>query len=256
MSDIESMLLDNLKNVDEKVDSEKVEKAFANWPSPRKTVNYKSKHINTWTQRDFAIYMEKEYVNIIGEAWDINLFGVIAYLSRIKAKIRDYCGFCDNIVLKAYVEYFYRDWLLYCSNNGIKFWLRFMLNDKPLQLFSSKYNYSDSIQQPLVNNISAHFKNNVTISEIDSCYLLSLEAVVFEYGIVIAANYLLNKNVAIEKNVCDKISKIILHAVKTDKISSIMEKTKTKTCPELIELINAGAILKNLKDNYLISVSM
>jgi hypothetical protein len=226
MFDIESILLNNLKK--EKQDDitkvSKKAKPFGNWPQSKKPSNYSLKSLSEWNQRDFAVYMSQEYINNFGHIWDFNSSGVVTYLGRIKAQLRDFYGFCDNIVLKDYIDYFYKEWIAYCENCNIKFWIRFMMNNKPLSAFYSSYTYKITEEKTFLPE-----KKETPEKDFDNYYALSVEALVFNCGLIASVDYLLNKRKMDEKIVYDKISKIIITSIKDGNLSKLKDKSETST---------------------------
>ena len=244
MFDIESILATNLNILKSESDVSSKNK-FSKWPKNRMPSRYEEKSVNEWSQRDFAFYMEKEYIAILGEVWEFNLLGVTTYLSRIKAKIKDFYGFCDNVLLKDYIDYFYKEWIFYCKTRHIKFWLKFMLDNKPLSAFCSAYSYST--QEVKDNKDEAGILSE---KDLDNFYALSVEALVFNYGLIVSIDYLLNNKKMDEKSVYDKIYHIICSSLKDGNMSKLKEKTKKYRLSDDIY----NNILQKLKNNYDISI--
>ena len=256
MLDIESILVDNLNESKKKKQTVKNKQVntFKNWPKTRNTSQHKSRDLSEWSQRDFSFYMEKEYVNSVGEVWDYNLLGVTTYLSRVKAQLRDFYGFCDNILLKAYIDYFYEEWLVFCKNRNIKFWLHFMLDKKPISAFCSYYTYKDDkIEEQSPDKIEDSH-NSALEKDLGDLYSLSLEAVIFNYGLVVSINYLLRNNLLSEKEIYDKISKIIRSSTQNGSMVKIKEKTKKHN--DNTGVISKDVIVKKFKDDYSIVVDI
>ena len=255
MLDIESILVDNLKESKKKnkVVIRKKKNAWKSWPKDRSLSQYKSKVLSGWSQRDFSFYMGDEYIKSTGEVWNYNFLGITTYLSRVKAKLRDSYGFCDNVLLKAYIDYFYEEWLNYCKNSNIKFWLNFMLDKKPLSAFCSSYDYQDNIEtENIVEVTDSH--NSVSEQDLNSFYSLSFEALVFNYGLVLPINYILGKNLLSERKVYNKISQIIISSTQNGSITQIKEKTEKYN--NIIGSIDKNMIVEKLKDDYSIIIDI
>ena len=256
MFDIESILVDSLNESKKhnKTVVKSKENLFNNWPKSRNPSKYKSRALSEWSQRDFSFYMEKEYTNTTGEPWDLNLLGVTTYLSRVKAQLRDFYGFCDNILLKDYIDYFYAEWLSYCKNFNIKFWLNFMLNKKPLSAFCSSYAYQDRTAKTEAPPKTVDSNYSALEKDLDTFYSLSFEALIFNYGLVLSVNYLLGKHLLNEKKVYDKISQIIRSSTKNGSVVKIKEKTEKYNGH--IGEISKEMIIKKLRDDYSIVVDI
>jgi len=256
MFDIESILIDNLNGAKNPKNSaaKKKENTFSHWPKSRKVSRYQSRDLAEWSQRDFSFYMEKEYSETVGEPWSFNLLGVTTYLSRVKTQLRDSYGFCDNILLKAYIDYFYREWLLYCKDFNIKFWLHFMLNKKPLSAFCSAYNYQDNSTPAATTSPSTNVDNSVSEKDLDMFYSLSFEALVFNYGLILSINYLLEKNLLSEARLYEKVSQVITSSTQNGSIAKIKEKTEKYN--NNLGKVTKEMIIKKLKEDYSIIIDI
>jgi hypothetical protein len=183
----------------------------------------KSENISEWTNRDFSIYMYKQYRDRYGIGWDFNHYSVITYPDGVKEEIRQTLGFCDNIVFKDYIDYFFMKWLdIYKIQKGVKFWLRSLKNSDPINDFCSKYDYNRSIKNREQVSVNKEVIEN---KDIETYYLLGIESLILKFGIINAINYLIiNKNISKEKAL-DKMAFYLVKLYNNKQIDKVIEIT-------------------------------
>ncbi|HUU86590.1 MAG TPA: hypothetical protein VMX17_02405 [Candidatus Glassbacteria bacterium] len=159
--------------------------------------------LSDWKNSDFTIYFIQQFRKSINEEWSVDRVAMILYFGRIFDKISEVFGFCDNIVLKDYVDFFLKEWAMYYWKKKGNFTLWYLRDDKPLKDFIGKYDYNDSFNKYVVSK-NSHKKNEskkeISKKKIEQCYLAGGESLILEYGLLIPVNWLVKyKNYTIEQ---------------------------------------------------------
>jgi len=157
-----------------------------------------------WKNSDFTIYFIQQFRKSIDEEWSGNRVSMILYFGRIIDKVSEVLGFCDNIVLKDYIDFFLKEWGMYYWKKKGNFTLWYLRDDRPLKDFVGKYDYNDSFNKYIASK-SPHKKNEskkeISKKEIEQCYLAGGENLILEYGLLIPLNWLVKyKNYSIEQS--------------------------------------------------------
>jgi hypothetical protein len=149
-----------------------------------------------WTNRDIALYITEKYYKKYKNNWDVSIVGVATHVDRIKKCLFDILGFCDNVVMKDYLDYFFTYWADLCVHGANKT-LRFksFLGSDPIDEFVDSYNYSERVQYYISGSDSDYEGNlpKVDINKIDMSYSLGIDNLILDFGIIVAMNYLLKK---------------------------------------------------------------
>lgn len=189
MKNIKSILYDEPEIV--KIDH------FSSWPQKKKS-KVKRENLSDWTQRDFAIYIHEKYVEKFSKNCSINITKITTYLGNIKVSIKNVLGHCNNFVLKDYIDYFYNKYIETYVDREIP-WVFNMKSDFVISSFAE--NYEEKKDFP---------KKEIKMKEIENCYILGLNSVIREYGIMAAINYLKTKNKLDEISIFNKVARSLL----------------------------------------------
>jgi len=214
---------DNRLKQIESQEVEIIENSKSSWEdiyvAPKSQWVIKKDSLLNWNQRDFTIYMSGEFKEKYHRIWDMKSTLVVTYLGNIKESIREYFGFCDNIVLKDYIDYFYNNWLdYYVLERKSKFWLRDMREYSPIDSFISSYNYKASVKQ---TNVKDKFSEDqqeiqkekdvyVSLSDVEDFYLLSVNSLVLNFCVIIPVNFFMMEKNMSKENAFKKVSCALL----------------------------------------------
>ena len=157
-----------------------------------------------WKNSDFTIYFIQQFKKIINEEWTGDRVAMILYFGRIIDKISEVLGFCDNIVLKDYIDFFLKEWAMYYWKKKGNFTLWYLRDDRPLKDFVGKYDYNDSFNKYIASKSPSEkneSKKEISKNGIEQCYLAGGENLILEYGLLIPLNWLvIYKNYSIEQS--------------------------------------------------------
>lgn len=147
-----------------------------------------------WKNNDFAMYFINLFRKKVYQNWEIQTLGATLYMGQIKESISSALGFCDNIVLKDYMDFFVDNWGKFYYKKTSNFYVGSMKDDAPIKDFVSKYDYKSSF-----NRIMSQVKQvdvipdrkSISTSDIDPVFLSGGDNMVLEYGLLLPVNWLI-----------------------------------------------------------------
>tara|TARA_Y100000310_G_C20629112_1_gene787611 strand:- start:704 stop:1606 length:903 start_codon:yes stop_codon:yes gene_type:complete len=149
-----------------------------------------------WTNRDIALYITEKYYRKYQNNWDVSIVGVATHADRIKKCLFDILGFCDNVVIKDYLDYFFSYWAdLYVQGANKTLRFKSFLSSDPIDEFVDSYNYSERVQH-YISGMDSDYEGNlpkVDINKIDMSYRLGIDNLILDFGVIVAMNYLLKR---------------------------------------------------------------
>jgi hypothetical protein len=206
-----------------------------------------------WNNRDFAIYIKEKNEAKFGAYWDLNFVGVVTYVNRIKEKILSLFGFCDNLVFRDYIDFYFERWASYYreKNRDKIAYLKPMLHDHIVASFIDGYDYNRRIKEtsfgkkkeiPLTNEqFVGKLKENLYKS-----YLLGLNSFLLEYGFVVPVNWLIVEKKMEYKKAIDCISVVLDKVNRSSIFNKIVESTNNYSpYPEWFPFKNIYELNKN-----------
>lgn len=165
-----------------------------------------------WNNRDIAIYINEKYYKKFDKKWEVSLVGVTTQANRIKKVIFDILGFCDTIVVKDYLDYFFQFWVDFKVIGKEKnLYFNSLLDKDCVTEFLSNYNYADRIKFYTSGGDSDYHGKmpSVKYEDIEQSYYLGIDSLVVDYGIIIAMNFLLKQGKDMDSSL-----KLVLGAIK------------------------------------------
>jgi len=186
----------------------------------------KKDNVFDWNNRDFAIHLSDCYNKKYKKFLEVSILGLVAHMNRLKQALADYNGFCDNVVLKDYIEYYFMHW----SDNHIQKYgswsFNAMLYDQIIKSFLKDYIYKINL-----NRYRKMFSGNtktIDMQEIQDDYKNGLILLLQKYGIIITINYVIMCEQENTVEVLKKVTAILFNIAKNDeeKYNKIMEVTK------------------------------
>lgn len=159
----------------------------------RRKMYVSPENLDEWKSRDFARYALRLYEKRYSEKWNVRFLGLSIYMKNIRESLEETFGFCDNLVFRDYLDYFFHQWSdsFRASSQGELYVSRF-LEKKPLRTFYEQYNYESRLQEKLTTPAAPTKKQAVNGTE-DDAFLLGDEKFVYKFGLLIPVNYLIQK---------------------------------------------------------------
>jgi hypothetical protein len=148
-----------------------------------------------WNNRDFALYIKNKIESKFRPNWGLKFMGVVTNLDKMKDKVQNYLGFCDNIAFKDFIDYYFKTYAAIHQNKNENkmIILKYMSYESVMESFVSSYDYNSSLKKlSKEKNTIVKIDNELQLSmkKIDMSYLLGLNNFLLEYGIILVANWL------------------------------------------------------------------
>lgn len=168
-----------------------------------------------WSCRQFATHLMQSYRNKFKEDWDVRIVGVVTHVNSIKQAIFEYHGFCDNVVLKDYIDFYFKNWAEFFRQNDQNNFLNFMTlkMKRPILDFSSTYNYKNRLRHYQKYNGMPSF----SIKDMDKQYKSDIIGFVRAYGFIVAINFMLTYKDVDKKEAMKKVGTIMIKLYKEDR---------------------------------------
>jgi len=197
--------------------------------------NSGKKDLQDWNNRDFAIYLLDSFKNKYSRDHKCLLTGTTLYMPRVQSEISKAVGFCDNIVFKDYIDFYYDKWASKFLQKSNEFFVNTLKEESVLRDFAKNYSYRENI----INDKQS------LVQELESSYKISLENFVLDYGIIVSINWLIKNNHDSKdamRSVCNVILKNIdlidSILLKTKKLSPYPESLKFKKYKEYLDIVS------------------
>lgn len=150
----------------------------------------KKSSLEEWGAFDFFYYAERKYVAKYGCSMDLNVGGNGVEINRIRDKFYDLFGFCCNLIMRDYIDFFFSNYIDQVINLDGAFYFRHMRDEKVICEFYDGYNFPQSFLQYSESTKigNKHLISNKVIKE---SYMIGDTSLVSNYGIVISLNWLI-----------------------------------------------------------------
>lgn len=146
--------------------------------------------LEEWGAFDFFYYTEKKYVAKYGCSMDLNVGGNGVEINRIRDKFYDLFGFCCNLIMKDYIDFFFNNYIDQIINLDGAFYFRQMRDEKIVCEFYDGYNFPQSFLQ-YSESVKVGNKNLISNKAVKESYMVGDTSLVSNYGIVISLNWLI-----------------------------------------------------------------
>jgi hypothetical protein len=187
--------------------------------------------LDQWSSRDFCLFIREFHWKKVGDDWELNWLASCQEVLKVKDYISDRYGFCDNVILKDYIEFFFSHYFdeLYAWKNI--FYISYLTRDAAIEKFFSTYDYATSVQNLHISKKSAppvKKTNKIRLSDeaIEIAFLLSDEAFISDYGVIITVNWLIGRRSFTNK---DAARYVYVACCKLHKAGSIISVQKSTT---------------------------
>ena len=169
-----------------------VEVEAAAWASLPKSKEIKKKSdLSMWSTHDFFYYTKQLYFDKYKKKLDLRIGGSSLELSKIKDKLLDIFGYYTNLILKDYIDFFFKFYIDKYRKKTNGFYFSWLKDDIPLKSFVDTYDYESSFKKRIdIDNKENHI---LTDDEFQAAFKNSYSSLVVNYGVVLSVNWLINK---------------------------------------------------------------
>ena len=179
-----------------------------------------------WTNRDFGLYVKQQYYKKFKHEWSPTATNITIYFNNIKEAVNDIVGFCDNIVMKEYIDYFFSKWAeFYRDKSKNILYLNSFKKPDAISDFYSIYNYTNSIKKYTEKK---EVSTDIILTEdiLNKSYLLGIQNFILEFGLIIPCCWLINRlNYNIKSSV-NMVAKAFLVSCKKNNDKEVLKNTK------------------------------
>ncbi|HUS51290.1 MAG TPA: hypothetical protein VMZ91_14070 [Candidatus Paceibacterota bacterium] len=184
--------------------------------------------LNEWKKIDFVLFTKKLYFKKFKKEWSLRIPAACVEIGRIRDELADIFGATTNLLLKDYIFYFFQNCVNYYIKEKGDFYFGQMREKNPIEQFYEHYNREDSGKEL---NKKQEDKQLVLSNElINNSYIISVKNLVFNYGIIIAVNWLIFKKDMDISFATEKIYNCCI-SLKKRKFFEIVKKSTKKWSP-------------------------
>tara|TARA_Y100000310_G_scaffold57488_2_gene52698 strand:+ start:30748 stop:31662 length:915 start_codon:yes stop_codon:yes gene_type:complete len=184
----------------------------------------RSDNIEDWIARDFVYLLRDLHDAVFERKWNLNFGGVALEVTRIHDAIALQNGFCNNIVLRDYINFYFKYYAQKTADADKEFYTNQLRNEKYIKHFIGKYNFKSSFDKEIDSRTQRNSTPNLNEKLVKDSIMISDENFLYEYGFVVFINWFifsgLEKVEIIKKAIglCRKLHK-------EDKFNIVLEAT-------------------------------
>jgi len=193
----------------------------------RRCLTYdKNKPVDEWNNRDLVGYAHSLYVKRLKKDWILREPAAALEINKIRDEISPLFGDARSSIIKDYIDFFFDNFLLevvkkngdfYFSNMRNRFYIESFYNFYDLEAANNKYaEQYEKIEKE---------KNKFCLEQMDISNLISIEKLLYDYGIVLSYQYLRMQNFSHLK-VLQMITKSCINISSQDWVDKIIEETQ------------------------------
>jgi len=171
----------------------------------RQSLKPLSENISEWSLNGFFRYIMRRYVKQFGQGKHLTI-GNVLVLQRLKDDLIKQFGFCDNVLMKNYIDFFWTNYAdrVYLMKGELYF--NEFRRKAIITQFSSVHDHAKAISKMTTTTITEHPKKSslsvFSKHNMDQTYLLGVPSLLMEYGLMLSVNFLMvQKKMDQEKSV-------------------------------------------------------
>ncbi len=166
------------------------------WGVYRKKKRTKPKEvIDEWTKVDFVLFARSLYLQKFKRKWDLRIPAACIEIGRIRDELTDIFGIATNLLIRDYIFFFFQNHIDYCVRKEKDFYFSQMRKKSIIEHFYDQYDYKKSFEDKITKGQDKK-ESLLNSKAIKNSCSVSMKNLVFNYGIVIAINWLImNKKV-------------------------------------------------------------
>ncbi len=190
--------------------------------------------ITKWVTSDFVRYAKSSHLKTYQTQWNLNFSGCCQEILKVKDAVVDIVGFCDNVVLKDYIDFFFDVASNYYIKKSKPFYFSQMRKPWVLESFLESYDYVSRIMGTAKvkpkKKVEKDPDKEINERDIDNLYVLNWDRFVITFGVIVCINWLITKKDFSYTKAREFVLDICCDLYKKDKIKLVIEST-TKYSP-------------------------
>lgn len=147
-------------------------------------------NLEEWGAFDFFYYAQKKYIGRYSSSWGLNVGGSSVEINRIRDKFYDLFGFCCNLIMRDYIDFFFNNYIDTIVRSEGAFYFSQMHKEKMICEFYDGYDFPQSFSN-YTNGEKERDKGPITNHEIKEAFMIGDTSLISNYGIVISFNWLI-----------------------------------------------------------------
>jgi len=228
---------------------EKEDPGYISYGQIKKGRTFKVKeNIEDWTSRDFVFFMRELYNEMFEDNWEFNFGGICLEINRIHDDVSLQNGFCNNIVLRDYINYYFKYYAKRLIGSNKKFYPSQLRSEKPIKYFLSNYNFKSSFDKEINNREKYKKVESIKKHSIEESVLVGEDNFMSEYGLVLFVNWFILVKNEDKVNVIKKAINLCRKMYKHKQFDTVLEVTKLwSPYPDWFAFSNVSKFLKYIK---------
>lgn len=198
------------------------------------------KSLDKWKTFDFVSYCRYVYFNKYNQDWKLVRKSACVEMLRLKDKLIDGVGHCDNDVLKAYIDYYFK----YVADRTLRkkkiFLISHMMEFEAINRFYRSYKGEKKSEKVEANDL-------IDPRKMENLFLLSHDRFLIQYGINLAVHYLVHYQSYSSKDALSFVYQKCRKLRADGKLSSVIKSTEDYSpYPNWLSFHDADRLLKKI----------
>ncbi len=213
---------------------------------------WKQKQIPDWTSRDFAYYMKDKFYQKYRKQWQYNVCSVPFALTKVKQQLKNGNGFCDNIVLKSYIDFFFKSKIdNFIIVKKYTNWIGCLSRQYQVANFLKTFKYPTINQPKKTKNL-----DDSIYGQINQFYKMGVYDMLMQFGIFASINYLITIERSKQQAYDQVINAIKIAQIRDKNLTVIKSTIKYCACPKNSKIINLEQFISILKQKHNIDLKI
>ena len=185
--------------------------------------------IGKWVSSDFVSYAKQIHLKVYKTHWILNFSACCQEILLVKDALVDNIGFCDNIVLRDYIDFFFDSISDFFIKKSQSFYFSQMRKLWVLSSFLESYDYESQVMGTKKIKIKKEpkndVKNKINERDVDNIYILNWDRFVMSFGAVVCINWLMTKKSFSYKQARKFVLDICEHLHAKNMLNDVVEST-------------------------------
>ena len=205
-------------------------------------------NIENWITANFVSYTLKTYRERYKQEWELNFRRQCQEVLYVRDELLENLGFCDNKVLKDYIDWFFKN----CADDFMQkygaFYFVYLRRPKVIDAFVQSYRYTKN-EPAKTQNLPKVEKPvaKADFSKMAEVFRLSEEEFVRDYGVLLPIAWLVSKKQYTLRDAAIYVFLATQKAYKNGKFSKVKEATeRLSPYPKSFAFKEANALVKKV----------
>ena len=162
----------------------------------------KRERLEEWITVDFVSYIQDLYYKVSNSTLMMSVPAACQQVKRVRDELYELTGNTTNRIVRDFILFFFENHMKRLLREQGDFYFKQMLDPEILELFHNSWSYKNSIEKENKISLKDFNQNNILIeNEIEKSHMLSVDNLIYKYGIIIAINWLIIKGIEGRKSI-------------------------------------------------------